>query len=426
MNHSQINDLPIKLRIQTLVLNFLLFLIFFTSTVCKGNFEKDRGAEALLLTGILSSCYSLDDCFDRFAKTTDEGATFQLFDSSGSRFYSRQTGLDFNTYKPIASGSKWVTAITVMRAIDCNAGAGAVCGTVTGGSCATGGALSLSRTTGEVLGWTGEKGTITLRQLLAFTSGLNAGGGNGSGQASCISTLPLGASAGQKTTCVEEIRDQSTGTPGALYQYNSNHMAVAQRMLEVSCAKTWDTLFTQLIVTPLGWDVSQAVWRGNFRTGEDTDGSLSGAYGLSISGEHYARMLNALLTNGTAKNASGANVANFLTANSVTEILADQYGSAKIGYSQFSAFGFRWQYGLGNWRFCTATDVPSECDKDLISHSIGINGFFPWLDKNRNYMAILAVNNLGRKNGLSLLPASATSLFFAETVRPLIHTQIGK
>lgn len=353
------------------------------------------------MAGIASSCFTIDSCFDQYAKTTDEGASFQVYDQSGNRIYARQSVLDYNTYRPIASGSKWVTAITAMRAIDCNAGGVAAdCGTVNTNSCNNGavaGAITLSRTTAQVLGWTGTKGTITLRQLLSFTSGLNAGGGNGSGQVTCISTLPVGASGTQKDSCVNEIRDQSTGTPGALFQYNSNHMAVAQRMLEISCGKTWDTIFTQLIVTPLGWDASQAVWRGNYRTAEVTDGSLSGAFGLSISPEHYARMLNALLTNGTAKNAAGANIANFLSTTSVTEILADQYQGAKIGYSQFSAFGYRWQYGLGNWRFCTTTDIPAECDRDLISHSIGINGFYPWLDKNRNYMAILAVNNIGRK-----------------------------
>lgn len=409
-----------------IILVSILSLSFFVN--CLKSVETDKETRSLLLAGIAGSCFSIDTCFDQYAKTTDEGASFQVYNETGTRIYARQSVLNYNTYRPIASGSKWVTAITAMRAIDCNANSGtyAGCGSVTTGTCVTGGALSLSRTTGDILGWTGTKGTITLRQLLSFTSGLNAGGGNGSGQVTCISTLPVGATGTQKDTCVNEIRDQSTGTPGALFQYNSNHMAVAQRMLEVSCAKTWDTLFTQLIVTPLGWDASQAVWSGNIRSTEATDGSLSGAYGLSISPEHYARMLNALLTNGTAKNSSGANIANFLSTTSVTEILADQYNGAKIGYSQFSAFGYRWQYGLGNWRFCTTTDIPAECDRDLISHSIGINGFYPWVDKNRNYMAILAVNNIGRKNGLSLLPASSTSLFFAETVRPLIHLQIGR
>lgn len=248
----------------------VIFLSVVSSLImnCQKPVATDKDTQSLLVSGIFGSCFSLDTCFDQYAKTTDEGASFQVFDGSGNRIYARQSILDFNTYKPIASGSKWVTAITAMRVIDCNAGNATNCGTVTAASCnngAVGGAISLSRTTAQVLGWTGTYANVTLRQLLSFTSGLNAGGGNGSGQASCISTLPAGASSTQKDSCVDVIRDQSTGTPGALYQYNSNHMAVAQRMLEVSCNKTWDTMFTQLIVTPLGWDASQAVWRGNSR-----------------------------------------------------------------------------------------------------------------------------------------------------------------
>ncbi|MCG9874823.1 MAG: beta-lactamase family protein [Leptospiraceae bacterium] len=386
----------------------LLLGILLSSNHCRNSTDLDNVSQSLLLAGILGNCISLDDCFDRFAQTSDEGASLQVFNENGTLIYSRKSILEFDTIKPIASGSKWVTAIVAMRAIQ-------------SASCNTGGALTLNRTTGDVLGWTGAKGTITLRQLLAFTSGLNAGGGNGSGQAACISSLPLGASASQKDVCINQIRDQSTGTPGLLFQYNSNHMAVAQRMMEVSCNKTWDTLFRDLVATPLAWP-STVKWTGNFRVGEETDGSLAGAYGLSISAQAYSGMLKALVNpNGDAMTISGTNVPGFLTSANAREILADQYENATIGYSQFSAFGYRWRYGLGNWRYCTVTDVPSECDKDLISHSIGINGFFPWVDKNRKYMAILAVNNLGRRNGLNLLPASATSLFFSETIRPRIH-----
>jgi len=254
---------------------------------------------------------------------------------------------------------------------------------------------------------------------------LNAGGSNGAGQASCISSLPSGAGDTEKDACANSIRDTSTGTPGQYFQYNSNHMAIAMRMLEKKCSATWSQLFTAAIVTPLGWDSSQAIWKGNYQTSTVTDGSMSGAYGLTISSEHYMRMLSALLRNGTASNASG-NLAGFLSSNSVSEILNDQYNGATIGYSQFAAFGYKWQYGLGNWRFCSTPSVPSTCDTDLISHSLGINGFYPFIDRNKGYYAILAVNNLGVKNTIALLPATANSLFFVETIRPYIHTLLGK
>jgi hypothetical protein len=405
---------------------FISLLIPFLFLQCDTQAKEDTSSAALLFAGIASNCSSINDCFDRYAKTTDEGASLQIFDSTGARIYARQSILNYDTYKAIASGSKWVTAVTAMRAIDCTAGTASSCGTLTANKCqAAGTNISLSTTTASALGWTGTKGTITLRQLLAFTSGLNAPGGNGAGQAACIATLP--ASEAEKDACAVSIRDTSTGTPGLVFQYNSNHMAIAQRILEKTCGLSWAQIFSAAIVTPLGWDASQALWRGNFTssTAASTDGSLSGAYGLSISSEHYARMMQALLRNGIAKSAT-ADVSNFLSTSSIAEILNDQYQGATIGYSQFSAFGYRWQYGLGNWRYCTATTVPAECDKDLISHSIGINGFYPWIDLNKGYMAVLAVNNLGVKNGLNLLPPSSTSLFFSETIRPFIHTLIGK
>lgn len=391
-------------------LNLLLNILLVFLLNCNPDVKEDSSSRLLLLLGIGSKCGSLDACFDKFVASTDEGASLQVFNSSGVRIYARSSGLDYSTYKPIASGSKWVTAVVAMRAIQ-------------SGTCTTGTTLTLSTTTSQALGWTGTKGSITLRQLLAFTSGLNAGNLNG---ANCISSLPTGAGNTEKDACADSIRDNSTGTPGQLFVYNSNHMAIAMRMMEKTCNKTWNQLFTDTLVTPLNWDSSQAIWKGNTQSDTTTtDGSMSGAYGLTISSEAYARMLSALLRNGTARNASG-DVANFLSSNNVSEILNDQFNGATIGYSQFASFGYRWQYGLGNWRFCSVPATPSECDKDLLSHSLGINGFYPFLDRNRGYYAILAVNNIGRKNSLPLLPPTVNSLFFVETIRPFIHTILSQ
>lgn len=383
---------------------YLSLVILSSLLQCRTDKNETENFNLLLQAGILSRCTSIDDCFDRFVGTTDEGATFQVFNSSGTRVYARSSGLDYGTHKPIASGSKWVTAVVALKAIESL-------------NCNTGTTLSLSTTTGQALGWTGVKGTITLRQLLAFTSGLNAGNLNG---ANCIATLPVGSGNAEKDACADSIRDGSTGTPGELFVYNSNHMAVAMRILEKTCNRTWTQIFTDTLVTPLGWDSTETVWKGNFQSTTTTDGSMSGAYGLTISAEAYARMLSALLRNGTARNASG-DLVGFLSQSGVNEILNDQFNGATIGYSQFASFGYRWQYGLGNWRFCSTPQIASECDKDLISHSLGINGFYPFLDRNKGYYAILAVNNLGRKNSLPLLPATANSLFFVESVRPFIH-----
>jgi CubicO group peptidase (beta-lactamase class C family) len=377
--------------------------------------EETNDAQNLLFLGIgAGKCNSIDSCFNRFARTSDEGAALLVVDEDMNILSERETGnIEVDKHQIIFSASKWVTAATLMAVIEDSV----ECNTP---------ALTLDSTTGTVLGWTGKRGQITLRQLLAFTSGLNDKGGS-SGQAECIANLPNNATDTQKDACIEKIRTETKlDEPGALFVYNSNHMAVAQRMAEIACDETWQVLFNRLVATPLGWDTTQSKWVSGLRGEADGDGSLAGAYGLIVSTREYAGLMAAFVREGDARNfKTGTDIPGFLSPASITEIMRDQSEDSKIGYSQFAAFGYSWKYGLGNWRYCTVTDEEAECDKDLISHSVGANGYFPWLDRNRGYFGIVAVNNLGRKATLTGLPATANSLFFAETIRPLIHRELS-
>jgi len=95
---------------------YLLTLITLNIIIaCKTEVEKNSSTDFLLTALIAQNCVSLNDCFDRYARTTDEGANFQVYSSAGVRVYFRSQTLDYSTYKPIASGSKWVTAVTIMR-----------------------------------------------------------------------------------------------------------------------------------------------------------------------------------------------------------------------------------------------------------------------------------------------------------------------
>ncbi|WCL49928.1 serine hydrolase domain-containing protein [Leptospira sp. GIMC2001] len=375
------------------------------------NDQDDDSASLLVLAGIgAGQCSTIDNCFDRFSRTADEGASLIITDRNNRTIKEREFGTIANDrHQIIFSGSKWVTAVTIMRVIDQN-------------KCNS---LNLESTTANVLGWTGTRGTITMRQLLAFTSGLNDRGG-ASGQDSCIANLPENATSAQKDSCVNSIRDNTKNdTPGALFVYNSNHMAVAQRMVEVACNQTWKQIFQTEVSLPLNWSLTETKWVSGLGGTLGGDGSLAGAYGLIVSPREYSRLMLALLRSGNAYNGT-SDVNGFLSANAVSEILSDQYRGATIGYSQFSAFGYSWTYGLGNWRYCSNPGNPTECDKDLISHSVGANGFFPWLDRNRGYFGIVSVNNQGVKNSLTNLPPTGSSLFFAETIRPMIHNELNQ
>ena len=76
--------------------------------------------------------------------------------SDGKLVYSRAFGATAPARTraiPVASASKWVTSTVILALV-------------------ADGKLSLDDTTGKWLKWTGVKGSITLRQLLSFTSGL--------------------------------------------------------------------------------------------------------------------------------------------------------------------------------------------------------------------------------------------------------------
>src|SRR5689334_15884359 len=82
------------------------------------------------------------------------GMGLAVYDRAGTKVFERMYG-DFAPDRrvAIASASKMVTGVVLFRLVD-------------------EGLLSLDSTTGAVLGWRGEKGAITLRHLLSFTSGM--------------------------------------------------------------------------------------------------------------------------------------------------------------------------------------------------------------------------------------------------------------
>ncbi len=82
------------------------------------------------------------------------GMGLSIYDAQGNKVFEQMYG-DFAADRriPIASASKLVAGLTILRLVDQ-------------------GKLSLDSTTGQVLGWKGPQGAITLKQLLSFTSGL--------------------------------------------------------------------------------------------------------------------------------------------------------------------------------------------------------------------------------------------------------------
>ncbi len=380
-------------------LTFVLTIFTFLAGCTNAHFGNDSDAKEdaelwqdALFGPAFYLCTGLDRCFDRFADRAPSGANIQIINSSGTLVYERwkDASLTKSTYQPIFSASKWMTAAVIMAITE---------------DASVSPALTLDTTTGDVLGWTGTQGTITMRQLLAFTSGLRAAS-RLSGSDECISSLPDNASDADKDACIESIRTSTAGdSPGAYFVYNSNHMAVAQRMAEIRTGLGWTALFNKYLgdSNKLAFDGTQARWYANVST-LSGDGSLAGAYGLVLTSNEYMRFMIMLMSGGTY------NGNTILSQSSIDTMLADQYESnTQILYSQFAQFGFDWHYGLGNWRVC----FTALCSVDSSNHSFGANGFYPFLDRGRGYAVV--IGTILPSGGL--IPAASQSLFYGEDVK---------
>jgi CubicO group peptidase (beta-lactamase class C family) len=278
------------------------------------------------------------------------GMGLAIYDPNGARLFERMYG-DFSSDRriPVASASKLVSGVVLFRLIDA-------------------GSLSLDSTTGEVLHWTGPQGSITLRHLLSFTSGLRP-------QVRCTYRI--------RTTlaeCVEAIsRTKLRAPPGARFDYGSTHLHVAGRMAEVVTGKPWNQIFAEQLVRPLGLP-GDLKYFGAVKAPLASHNPLI-ASGLQISMRDYERILRLVFDKGRWRNT-------VLIAPKLFDAQASApYPDAVIGTIPADYVDPDTRYGLAAWLEC---DSPATgC---AVISSPGAFGFSPWLDRDAGYYAILGMN----------------------------------
>lgn len=247
-----------------------------------------------------------------------------------------------NETMPIASSSKLVVASVLMRLVD-------------------EGRLSLDDNMAKHLGWMGQKGQITVRQLLAFTSGLRA-------SVPCMDNSEL-----TLAQCVNSIAfSLPLHSPGQGFFYGGASYMVAGRVAEVVSGVPFADLVANKITAPLGMVNTFYPDTQNPRVGG----------GLVSSTGDYARLLLMHLHRGDF---FGNRI---LSESSWAEMLSDQTNGAPILFSPY----FPWpelaerRYGLGQWREVVIGPVALEMG------SQGGYGFSPWIDYRRNMIGVFAAN----------------------------------
>jgi serine-type D-Ala-D-Ala carboxypeptidase/endopeptidase len=244
-----------------------------------------------------------------------------------------------STAVPIASATKWLSGAVIMSLTD-------------------DGTLALDDPIGRHLpAAPAEARGITVRQAFGLTAGM-------------VPRMPcMNVEIVTLETCAAIILAQPLrAAPGSEFFYGGASMQVAARVAEVAAGREWEALFRTRLVEPLG------MTRTRVRA---TNPRVAG--GACSTRDDYLRFLRMVLANGAWE---GRRV---LSAAAVREMELDQSAGARIAYTPHPDTR---RYGIGMWR-----DRTDPAGRATQLSSQGALGFSPWIDRERNIAAVLALDD---------------------------------
>lgn len=282
------------------------------------------------------------------------GLCVEILTPSGVVYSQAFGGFTNQTYGPVASASKLVSATVLLRLVDQ-------------------GLLSLDTQAKTYLKdrsgnpWAGNMGEIRLRHLLSFTSGIS-----GEVASSEDTSITL-------DEAVKRIHDSQVSvasTPGSTFYYGSTHLRIAARMAELATGKPWRQLFDEQLRVPLGWAALSTYGGG---TNPNPAGSLA------CTGLEYTRFLMLQLRQGLDGSTR------LLPQATIQQQRQDAFGaSTGIVYSPYEAvLGRQYHYGFGIWLETANGQAPSLTNPVNRWSSTGKFGWAPWVAADGAYAALI-------------------------------------
>lgn len=276
-----------------------------------------------------------------------DGASLRL-GKGGAVVYREYFGTyGANKQVPIASASKWLSALTLARLVER-------------------GVLRWESPVGEFLpdAPVATRG-ITLAQLYSHTSGIL------SGETDCLSNRFI-----DLQTCARQILAEPLVTaPGTTFAYGGNSMQVAGAMAEVAAGRSWDDIFIAQMVQPLG--LTGTDWTaGAFFAGYVRNANPRVAGGARSTLEDYGRVLDMVLAGGLHDGQS------YLGPQTLAHMAVDRTLGLALGNSPEPTYG----YGLGQW-----VEARDAFGATYRVSSPGAFGFTPWVDWQNGSNGVLMV-----------------------------------
>lgn len=270
----------------------------------------------------------------------------------GKIIYKKEIGTDFlvKTQAPIASCSKWLTAATIMTLVDQ-------------------GKIDLDDPVSKYIPILDKymKSYITIRQCLSHTTGLDNGK---NGIAKLLERRKF-------QTLEEEANSiaakEISNNPGTEFAYGSSGLNLAARVAEIVTRKEFARLVQERITRPLKMK-STTFSNDNGSAPNPSGGALSSAI-------DYMNFLIMILNKGEFE---GKRI---LSEAAVAEMQKNHFPGLPVKFTPAIAQGY--EYGFGEW----IQEKDANGNATVVS-SPGLFGTWPYVDKCRNYAAIIFVKTL--------------------------------
>ena len=255
-----------------------------------------------------------------------------------------------STRIPIASASKWLSALAIERLVEKHQ-------------------MSWADTIGQYIASApADKQAITLGQLFSHTSGLSQN------DDACLGNQTSYTLA----TCAQEILATPLQyVPGTGFAYTGNGMQVGSYMAMLATGKTWDQIFQDEVTTPLDMIDTDFATVSIKPPYVDVPNPYA-AGGARSTMRDYANVVQMIAQQGQW------NGAQYLAAADLAEMQKDQTHGAPIIYTPdpFVYYG----YGYGEWR-----DMVDAEDTAVQVSSTGKFGTSPWIDHETGVAAVFLV-----------------------------------
>lgn len=276
----------------------------------------------------------------------------------------------------IASASKWLSALVIHRLIEQ-------------------GVMQAEDHPQKYLSyWSSDpadsRSKVTLRQLLAFTSGFNRGSNS-----ACVEDRSTALQ-----DCAESIYQSGLAAePGSEFSYGPTHLHIAAAMAEVASGLGYSELFEQSLV--MGLSLSD---KTRLQVPSRTNPRVAGGAQTSVNDQ--IKVLQALL-NGGALTQTDA----FYADGTAAPVVFDYRPPAVVN---------DWHYAQGAWRICEKQLWDESCSNTQVLTSPGAFGWTPWIDADRQYFGLIAVDDKSADS------ASLRSTELLRALLPLIEAQFDK